>query len=178
VNPPLYVPSAVGRAAIAEIDRVPWAELKTSGGLLCDLRGQLALLADENPYAAEQAKELLSSSIYNQGDLFQATPYAVPFIAAYGAGDDVWNEGVDHMAALLAWIAESAATETRVGPRLDAARNTRTALAACAAHLRRIVERCPPFRKAERMIAEIAAATTISDELLARIEELRYPVPW
>jgi hypothetical protein len=78
----------------------------------------------------------------------------VPFIAAYGAGDDVWNEGVDHMAAMLAWIAESAATEDATA------------------------QRRPPFRKARRMIADIASAPKMTDELLARLEELRYPTPW
>lgn len=93
-----YQPNGTGFAALDELDRVDWSRLHHAygkGAVLLgaagvpigfagDVEGSLAALRD-NPSLA--IGEGLYSNICHQGTVYQATAYAVPFIAAVAAGD-------------------------------------------------------------------------------------------
>ncbi|HEY4242578.1 MAG TPA: hypothetical protein VGM88_22320 [Kofleriaceae bacterium] len=87
----IYVPTAIGVAALAELDRVDWDDLAFaySGlpreSLHNDVAASLRRLADD----PETALDALFSNIYHQRTVYEATAYAVPFLAAVAA-DPAW----------------------------------------------------------------------------------------
>jgi hypothetical protein len=92
----IYVPSAVGRAALHELDRVAWAELEHAYGtgvigpeLYEDVPATLRQLGETDPAAFHEGVDALFSNLCHQGTIFQATAFAVPFLAALAAGLDL-----------------------------------------------------------------------------------------
>jgi hypothetical protein len=86
----LYHPTEIGLAALDELDAVPWDELAHAYGtgitgdeLHQDVAASLFELTDD-PAEAHQA---LYSNICHQGTVYEATAWAVPFLAAVAAGD-------------------------------------------------------------------------------------------
>jgi hypothetical protein len=169
LKPPLHVPVAVGRAAIAEIDRVPWSDLENAYGRgpdegdHADVRAALALLSEAVPYASDEAINRFYGNICHQGTIYEATAYVVPFLAAYAAGADVTKESFDQVADLLRQIALAASFDAphgshagSWGPGVGA--STRSAFAASAAHLRAMSARRKEFMPIERAIAELATS--------------------
>jgi hypothetical protein len=95
----LYQPSGTGFDALDELDQVDWSRLEHAYG-----KGVVSLgVAGEvpHPIAGDVSRSLaalrsdpsgaigdgLYSNICHQGTVYQATAYAVPFIAAVAAGD-------------------------------------------------------------------------------------------
>ena len=92
-HPEIYVPSAIGRAALDELERVPWAELRHAYGtgklgpeLHEDVAATLRQLGEADPEAFDAGVFALFSNLCHQGTVYQATAFAVPFLAALAAG--------------------------------------------------------------------------------------------
>jgi hypothetical protein len=105
-----YLPTRVGFGALTELDRVDWSTLHHAYGhgvvgddLSGDVARSLALLR-EDPVTA--LKDGLWSNVCHQGTVYEATAYALPFIAAVAAGD-VPDDIRSGLAALLGDIAIS-----------------------------------------------------------------------
>jgi hypothetical protein len=86
-----YLPERLGFEALNELDRVDWSTLNhafgqgvTAGGIGGDVPGSLALLADDPLTALNDG---LWCNICHQGTVYEATAYAIPFVAAVAAGD-------------------------------------------------------------------------------------------
>jgi hypothetical protein len=81
----------MGFGALDELGSVPWHQLRhayglgvTGSGIPDDVAGSLRLLADDSDQAIGEG---LYSNICHQGTVYEATAYAVPFLAAIAAGD-------------------------------------------------------------------------------------------
>lgn len=86
-----HLPTSVGFDALTELDRVDWPSLRHAFGagvvgddLHGDVARSLAMLRDDPPTALGEG---LWSNICHQGTVYEATAYAVPFVAAVAAGD-------------------------------------------------------------------------------------------
>jgi hypothetical protein len=85
----LVVPKGIGSAALAELDAVPWGRLsfayeyRQSPTLNYDVEATLRTLGTD-PQSALYA---CWSNICHQGTTYEATAYAVPYLAAFAAGD-------------------------------------------------------------------------------------------
>jgi hypothetical protein len=88
---PLHFPGHKGFAALDELSSVPWHALHqayglgvTGDGIHDDVAGSLRMLVDDPDEALLGG---LYSNICHQGTVYEATAYAVPFIAAIADGD-------------------------------------------------------------------------------------------
>jgi hypothetical protein len=93
-----YQPNGTGFDALGELDQVDWNRLQhaygegvillgaadVSFGIAGDVARSLAALRDDPSFAIGDG---LYSNICHQGTVYEATAYAVPFIAAVAAGD-------------------------------------------------------------------------------------------
>ena len=93
-----YQPNGTGFDALDELDQVNWKELKHAFGkgvvslgaanvplgIAGDVGGSLAALRTDPSIAIDEG---LYSNICHQGTVYEATAYAVPFIAAVAAGN-------------------------------------------------------------------------------------------
>ncbi|HWB75487.1 MAG TPA: hypothetical protein VG755_11045 [Nannocystaceae bacterium] len=143
----MFVPSGEGRAALAELDHVAWAELHhaygrgvTGPGETHDVRAALALLGHDGE-AISSAVYALFSNVCHQGTIYEATAHAVPFIAAAASDDAVWVGHARELLCLLGAIAIASSFETDDGTMSgsfgdDVAESTRAALRASAPRLR------------------------------------------
>jgi hypothetical protein len=85
-----FLPSRVGLDALAEVDSVDWSTLRHAYGrgvvgtdLAGDVAKALSLLRDDPTRALNDG---LWSNVCHQGTVYEATAYALPFIAAVAAG--------------------------------------------------------------------------------------------
>jgi hypothetical protein len=185
---PIHVPAAVGRAALAELDRVRWAELdhaygtgKVSRDLHGDVEGSLRRLGDADPGAISDAIWALFGNIYHQGTIYEATAYAVPFVAAVAAGPEIPAASRRELVMLLGEIALASTFETDDGTMAGAfgdgvAEATGRALAAARPHVEAIARRPPALAAAlEALLAaidgELAAARSL-EQLHVALESL------
>jgi hypothetical protein len=157
VRPPPYIPELRGLAALQELARVPWATLHhaygrgvTGRGIHDDVARSLRELAHDPDEAIVGG---LYSNICHQGTVYEATAYAVPFIAAVAVGADALRADLTH---LLGSIAIAASFATADGCRAGAFGDgvdvlIRDALAACVAH-------CDAIAAAEPALAGILRA--------------------
>lgn len=90
MKPPPYLPTVHGLDALEELDRVDWSTLQHAYGLGIagnDLSGDvsrgLAMLANDWKTAFDDG---LWSSLCHQGTVYEASAYALPFLAAVAAG--------------------------------------------------------------------------------------------
>lgn len=175
---PLHLPRAIGFAALTELDTVPWQQLAhaygvgvTGPGLAHDVKGALRLLAQ---HPAEALHDGLYSSICHQGTVYEATAYAVPFLAAVAAGPVDRALRVE-LSLLLGGVARSASYEARTGseagawgpgvaPRINEAFRTSAAYLRAAAALADV-------RLAELLHAIVAATEAPSIELSAFLDD-------
>jgi len=117
-----HQPDAVGIRALDERGRVDWAELEHAYGKgvttfgsnqsldsLGDVSGSLSLLRSD----PLRGVDVLYSNICHQGTVYEATAYAVPFVAAVAAGD----VSDDIRAQLLALLGEIALEGSYIAPR-------------------------------------------------------------
>lgn len=149
-----HVPAATGHAALAELDRVAWHELahcygtgKVGTHLTGDLRATLALLATPDPACVELGLGTLWANACHQGTIYPATAHAVPFVAAFAAGD-VWAGWRRQAVVLLGHIAIASSFESVDGSTSgfygdDVGDDTRAAFRACAALLAQIATHAP-----------------------------------
>ena len=116
------IPSSIGHLALDELDHVPWAELAHAYGtgklgpeLYEDVAGTLRQLGESRPRAFEEAVHALSSNLCHQGTIYQATAFAVPFLAAIAAGADRTPNQVVAFVAVFASIGIAASFEAPSG---------------------------------------------------------------
>lgn len=175
---PLRLPHATGLPALTELDLVPWQQLAhaygvgvTGLGIAHDVKGALRHLA-QSP--AQALRNGLNSNIFHRGTVYEATAYAVPFIAAVIAGPIERGVRVQ-LALLLAHIARSASYEARaasqpgawgagVGPLINEAFRTSSGYLRAAAMQ-------ADLRLAEVLHAVVAATEAPSIELTAFLDD-------
>jgi hypothetical protein len=183
--PPIHVPASIGSATAAELHRVPWSTLRhaygigdVDGSIECDVQGALHALASGE---TEEAMNALWSSICHQGTIYQATPYAVPFLAAIAAGEDEITTRLKMIAMLLADIAGAARFETLDGTRAGSfgegvANSTQSAFRQSYCILAGLARRNPaiaPFVEAlTRFVASASATREEADDLKDLAESL------
>jgi len=175
--PEIYLPSRIGRAALAELDRVPWAELKHAYGigklgpeLHEDVAATLRQLGETDPEAFEAGVDALFSNLCHQGTIYQATALAVPFLAALAAGTDLTPTQLPAFVVILASIGFAASFEAPHGSHAGSwgpgvGPLTRQALRASGALLQTAAERNPELQ--DVAAALVAMVRTDSPDPLA-----------
>jgi hypothetical protein len=171
--PTPFVPSGRGRAALLELDRVPWHELEHAYGKGVvehvsgrhDVRASLARLGDRDVDAVHAATYGITGKLCHQGTIYEATAPAVPFLAAFVAGEEIWIGHARDVACIVGSIAISSSWETEDGTWSgsygeDVAESTRMALRASADLLAAAAQLHPPL--AELVTAIVALARTDS----------------
>ncbi|QQQ76952.1 hypothetical protein IOD16_39460 [Saccharothrix sp. 6-C] len=111
-------------AALDGVDDVEWASLNHAYGSAADVPRTLRHAVGEDEDLADEAVEHLFGTIYHQGTLYSATPWAVPFVARLAADPGtVRRTGLVH---LLGAIAETrdASPEVLADVRAALARET------------------------------------------------------
>jgi hypothetical protein len=166
----MFSPTADGRAALAELDRVPWGELHhaygrgvTGAGTTHDVRAALARLGDADDEAVPSGVYALACNAYHQGTIYEVTAHAVPFIAAVACDAALWVGDVRNLVGLLGEIALSSSFETDDGTMAgsfgdDVAESTRVSLRACAARLTRVGGVHEAFARVTTAIAALVEA--------------------
>ncbi|MFF7145107.1 MULTISPECIES: hypothetical protein [Streptomyces] len=71
---------------LAGLDEVDWANLNHGYGTADDVPGQLRALCGDNEQAQREAAGSLFNHLGHQGTRYQASPYAVPFLARIALG--------------------------------------------------------------------------------------------
>lgn len=121
-HPELHVPSSVGRAALDELDRIPWAELEHAYGtgkvgpdLHEDVAETLRRLGEADPAAFDEGVYAFFSNLCHQGTIYRATAFAVPFLAALAADRNLTPSRVSAFVAILASIGIAASFDAPHG---------------------------------------------------------------
>jgi hypothetical protein len=121
-HPVIYVPSSSGRAALDELDRIPWAELEHAYGtgrvgpdLHEDVAETLRQLGETDPDAFNEGVYALFSNLCHQGTIYRATAFAVPFLAALAADPNLTPSRVPAFVAILASIGIAASFDAPHG---------------------------------------------------------------
>ncbi len=185
-RPPQIVPRAVGVAALAELDRVAWAELahaygvgKVGPALHEDVRASLAML--ETPGRLLDGVEALASNVFHQGTIYEATGPAVGFMLAFAAGPEVGRAAVRELVALVcaiviasAWGTEDPGFAGAFGE--DIGERTREVVRASVGRLQVLAERVPELSELIEAIERIVLADRITrgmvEEALALLDRL------
>lgn len=174
---PLYFPRNTGFTALTELDSVPWGKLAhaygtgiTGLGPTHDVRAALLLLGTD----VSDALDALYANILHQGTVYEASAYAVPFMAAAVAGR-VDSQFRVQVVLLLAQIARSGSYEARTGSHAGAwgaqvAPRIVDAFRGSAANLRAAATQADA-RLAELIHAMVAATQTPSIELSAFLDD-------
>ena len=167
-RPVLYVPSQRGAAALDELDRVHWGDLDfaytgdgradESADLVFDVKAALRATGAADWYPGTHA---LYSNIFHQRTVYEATAYAVPFLAAVAAGPQIAEGLRIQLVIMLTDIAMSSSIETADGGVAgsfgdDVAERIRAALVACAPIYDAIAEASPVTAPASPAILAIA----------------------
>ena len=172
---PVHCPREVGFAALNELDSVPWGELHHAYGkgvtgedLHDDVAASLKLLAEDMDEAINGA---LYANICHQGTVYEATAWAVPFLAAVAAGD-IDDQPRIQLVTLLAHIAAASATTTEDGSQAgsfgsNVAERIREALQRVSGHLQSAAQKDDAL---SAVVEAIAAVATAPDE--ERCEDL------
>ncbi len=182
--PRLVFPTATGRAALAELTRVPWSELShaygkgnVGSGLHEDVQASLTMLGERGREAFDEALDTLFSNIFHQGTIYEATAYAVPFLAAFIADPAVPARRARGVGLLLGAIAIASSIETEDGSHSGSfgegvAEHTRQAFSSSDASLRAAEAAFPALRRLVAAIAELVATEAPTDEDRARVADL------
>ncbi|WP_354637735.1 hypothetical protein [Kitasatospora camelliae] len=87
---------------LAGLDAIDWASLEHAYGAAADVPGRLRALGGDDPEARAQALHSLYGSIFHQGTRYEASAYAVPFLARMAAAGELPGraEAVELLAAL------------------------------------------------------------------------------
>jgi hypothetical protein len=114
-----HVPSGRGRAALDELGQVPWKDLKHAyTGVMAplvasqpvpgdDVAAILRSLWDPDPELREEGYlGGVISTLWHQGTIYEATAFAIPFLAAFAADSSLPSRG--RVLTALVLIARSA----------------------------------------------------------------------
>jgi hypothetical protein len=159
---PLHIPTKAGPNALDELPSVPWASLTHAfagrsvrnpfTGLYTktpDIDVFLGDIANPDDEIRAEAFEELAGCLYHQGDLYEATVYAVPFLCALAVDPphDIERELLLFLVIVgeASAFAKNASFSTRV---LEAFRQS-------AAHVGRLAAR-PGFPNARRFLSDLA----------------------
>jgi hypothetical protein len=171
---PIYLPQS-GFAALDEIDRVPWGMLEHAYGrgivsesLHENIPGALRELRQAEPGPGLKA---LFSNIYHQRTVYEATAYAVPFVAAVAA-EPAFPRRLE-LVNLLAAIALSSTFSTEDGTMAGAlgegtAELIREALVKSEPVMRAAAALDAAIPPVVDSLLELAAADPVTDELVQR----------
>lgn len=174
----------MGRAALADLPRVPWSELAHAYGrgnvgpaLHEDVRASLAMLGDRGREPFDEAVDTLFSNICHQGTIYEATAYAVPFLAALIADPALPARRARAIGLLLGAIAIAASFEKDDGSSAgsfgeDVALRARQAFLSSDASLRAAEAAFPALRRIIVAIVELLATDAPTDEDRARVGDL------
>ncbi len=180
----VHLPTNTGLAALEELDRVSWDRLTHAYGrgpqgptLDMDVEAALRAMGSEDDDDREDAWCGLLSNVWHQGTIYEATAYAVPFLAALAAGSDCpGDDGVTRSGYLLGIIG---AASCFVAPKAshsgaitrDVAEKTRASFSASRAHIEKIAKRERSFAKLAAALLELASSDP-GEEARDRIEAL------
>ena len=179
----VHIPTAAGRAALEELDRVRWDRLTHAYGrgpqgatLDMDVEAALRALGSEDDDEREDAYCGLLSNVWHQGTIYEVTAHAVPFLAALAAGGDRPGDDVRRIAYFLGTIGAAscfvAPAPSHAGAMTRAvAESTRAAFGASRAHIENITKRDPSFAKLAAALIDLASSEG-GVELRDRIQAL------
>jgi HEAT repeat protein len=88
---------------LAGLDEIDWAELKHAYGPADDVPGLIRALASTEPDERERARHSLYGNVFHQGNRYEATAYAVPFLARLAVDPQVPQR--DEIVLMLAAMA-------------------------------------------------------------------------
>jgi hypothetical protein len=174
---PLYFPRGTGFAALVELDSVPWGRLThaygtgiTGLGPTHDVKSALLLLGTD----FDGALDALYSNVLHQGTVYEASAYAVPFMAALIAGK-IDHESRVQLVRLLGALARSGSYEARSGSHsgawgADVSARAFEAFKGSAAQLKAAAAQVDA-ELAEVILAIIAAMETPSIEMSAFLDD-------
>lgn len=180
----IYVPSTVGREALAGLGRVAWDDLdhaygrgKVGAALHEDVEGALRRLGDLNLDVVEEGLDALWSNICHQGTIYEATAHAVPFLAAFAADHGLPPRIRRAVIGLLGSITLASSFETRDGTSAGSfgegvAELTVEALRASEPHLAAVAGASPALSELARAILVVARADPPHREDLDQVLEL------
>lgn len=193
IKPLITVPSAVGRGALDELAGVPWETLKHAYGKgRIERRGRnpltgetivsctpspdeilRSLVADDADERDEALNDGLFAVLWHQGSIYDATAYAVPFLAALAA--DAAVPARDAIVTMLLLVARSACSDE--GDVDDEKCDnevalTRRAFQSSAQHLSTMIDVGPAaFADAGRVLVHtMARRFELSDEIECAID--------
>jgi hypothetical protein len=182
-HPKIYVPSSVGRAALDELDRVPWETLAHAYGtgkvgprLWEDPAATLRQLGETKPGAFEAfAGDGFFNNLCHQGTIFQATAFAVPFLAAFAAGTKLTRHQVDVFIAIFASVGIAASFQAKRGSQSgswgpDVASLTREAIRASRDLLAAAARRNPGLKKVATTLAAMVRTDAPDAAAVERLE--------
>ncbi|MGW1653814.1 HEAT repeat domain-containing protein [Streptomyces atratus] len=98
MRPDRDVPSP-GTRPLDELDQVPWAELRHAHGPATDVPEQLRALVRSDRERRTRAWDRMWSNLYHQGNVYEATLHAVPFLLHMLA-----EETTPHPARVLVYL--------------------------------------------------------------------------
>ena len=181
MNAALYLPTRVGLDALAEVGHVDWSTLHhaygqgvVGTGLSGDVARALALLGDDPERALNDG---LWSNICHQGTVYEATAYALPFIAAVAAGD----VSADIRSALSTLLGDIAINGSYVAP---GASDSGSWDKGVNTLIQQTLTRCDPFldsiEKVDRKSGPLVAAIRLlaadpSDENREKVDDIIVP---
>jgi hypothetical protein len=183
---PLHVPSATGRDTLVELDRIDWTDLEHAyhrkgaparpGRAAHDLAASLRRLGDPDA-DLEASIEELCTSICHQGTIYEATAYAVPFLAAFAAGAALTDRQASHFVYTLGGIGIAASLETShgshagsFGPNVGPV--TRQAFRSSKAHLDAMALRNPALADVANALAALVRTDSPDPAALANLRRL------
>ncbi len=158
---PLVVPSASGVSALEDLAKVPWrtlgnaysgAEPGTYAKYLVPLDDAAAILrafAEPDEDSQDEAFHGVMGTLHHQGDLYEATAYAVPFLCALAADPPFRSE--PRLLCGLITIAECTTYEKNAA----VAPAVLKAFEASAGHIERIAAR-PGRPTVRRLLVDLA----------------------
>lgn len=184
---PLHVPSATGRDALVELDRIEWKDLEHAyhmkgapprpGASAHDVAAGLRRLGDPSGPGLDAAIEELFVSICHQGTIYEATAYAVPFLAAFAAGAALSDQQASHFVYVLGGIGVAASVETSHGSHAGAfgpnvGPVTRQAIRSSKAHLDAMALRTPALAEVADALAALVRTDSPDPTALAHLRRL------
>lgn len=174
------------------LDAVPWAQLRHAYDTAEDVPGLLREVDAGDAEARSDAITTLFGNVWHQGDVYEATPHAVPFLAEIAACDSVPTDARASIGLLIIEIAHrgpamydippavdpdlSEAVRARARRQLERERAARRAVAAQLPRLRSLLAEDSTAMQA----VAAGVATQLPDEAaswLGRIEQLQATAP-
>jgi hypothetical protein len=186
----IYVPEVVGGEALAFVDRVDWNALQHAFASPEHIAGtrRRGISLDDHPERAlatlgapdEDAFRMAIAALYQSlchqgGTVYEATPHAVPFLAAFVAGPEVPPARVRAAGELVACmgmaschVSERGTSAGAYGPGVGP--RTRAALRASRGHLAAAQERHRSLRKVVGLLERVLANEPPDPDAVKRLD--------